>query len=69
MKKRAEERNQRFRSVLNDPIKSAVTSFLSFVAISLQKSPSIRVIPPMSKAKRVDAVLKKAEASTPETEL
>jgi hypothetical protein len=64
-KKKAADNNHTFLSDLNVSIKSIETSFLSFVAISLQKSPSISIIPPMSKAKRVDAVPRKEEASTP----
>ena len=68
-KKRAADKNHLFLSALNDPIKSAGTSFLSFVAISLQKSPSISVIPPISRAKRSDAVPRKEAVSTPATEV
>jgi hypothetical protein len=65
MKKKAEPKKYQFRSILNVPIKARATSFLSSVAISLQKSPSIKNIPPISKAKRVDAVARKEEVSAP----
>ena len=64
-KKKAELKNNQFRSILNVPTKSGATSFLSLEAISLQKSPSIKNIPPISKAKRVDAVARKEEVSAP----
>ena len=64
-KKNAEHKSHQFRSILNVPVKSMETSFLSFVAISLQKSPSIKNIPPISKAKRVEAVARKEEFSGP----
>jgi hypothetical protein len=68
-KKTAEDKNQPFLSFLNVPIKSIGTSFLSFVEISLQNSPSISIIPPMTNAKRVDAVLRKEGVSAPTTGL
>jgi hypothetical protein len=64
-KKNAEHKNQAFLSILNVSTKSEVTSFLSLEAISLQKSPNIKNIPPISKPKRVDAVARKEEDSTP----
>ena len=64
-KKKVADNNHTFLSDLNVAIKSIETSFLSFVAISLQKSPSINIIPPISKAKRVEAVPRKEEVSTP----
>jgi hypothetical protein len=69
MKKMADDKNQLFLSILNAPIKSSGTSFLSLVAISLQNNPSINISPPMSNAKRVEAVARKAGVSTPTTGL
>jgi hypothetical protein len=64
-KKKAELKNNQFLSLLNVPIKFRATSFLSSVAISLQKSPSTKNIPAISKPKRVDAVARKEEVSAP----
>ena len=64
-KKKAEAKSQLFLSIVKEPIKFVATSFLSFVAISLQKSPSISIIPPTSKAKRVLAVPRKEDVSGP----